>query len=111
MIFIVVANCAHITRAICQTPHFHDALLRSCPHTCGFCRRPGAGNRCPNTIKECDILVRLGGCNDARIRGLCQRSCNSLDCLTRKLFKTDFNENFGFTRYYLFTIKTKFFDW
>ncbi|VDN60848.1 unnamed protein product [Dracunculus medinensis] len=61
-----LANCANITRAMCQTAGFYDALLRMCPRTCGLCRRPGAD-----------------GCSHARIKELCQRSCNSLDCLSQ----------------------------
>ncbi|VDN54192.1 unnamed protein product [Dracunculus medinensis] len=79
-----IADCNGITRAMCQTPTLFEALLKMCPQTCGLCHMAGAGNRCPNTLKECDILVRLAGCNDT-IKAFCQESCHSLDCLKCKL--------------------------
>lgn len=81
MIFITAGECKDVNREMCQKQELYDLILRTCPHTCGLCDKAGAANKCPDTIKDCDVLVKVAGCDDATVKKLCQGSCNSLDCL------------------------------
>ncbi|VDN60918.1 unnamed protein product [Dracunculus medinensis] len=74
-----VGQCDNFTQEMCRTPALSKIALEMCPHTCGLCDKPGAGDECPDTIDGCESL--RGFCHVDSIRNMCQRTCFSRDCL------------------------------
>ena len=55
-----------------------DPLIASgCPTSCGLCPNmvPRRSNTCYNRISHCNDLVRIGGCQDRKVRRDCKEAC------------------------------------